>query len=206
MNSPAQQIRPSRVWYAVAALVLAAGATVFVILLVSFITGITALPQSMTRVIAPGAFDIKLDKPGDYTIFDEYQSIVGGRVFSNSGRLAGLSCTLTDKATGRNIPIAPASSSATYTTGSFAGRSLFEFTAPAAGVYTLTAEYSGVPAAPQSVLAIGQGFMKDILVSIIKMFVAIGTLVLSLLLSILIFVLTLIRRSQAIRRLQKYTA
>ncbi len=206
MSSTSQAIRPGRIWYALAAIVLAGGIAVFVILLVSFITDLTGMARSMTRVVAPGTFDITLDQPGNYTLFDEYQSVVDGQVYHNPGGLGGLTCTLTDKATGRKIPLIAASTTATYTTGAYAGRSVFDFTIPSPGVYTLTAQYARGAGGSQAVLSIDHGFLGGIVGSIIKMFGAIGVLTVSIVLSILIFVLTIVRRNRASRRLQENPA
>ena len=178
----------------------------FAVLLVDFVTGLTGMAQSLTRVVAPGTFDLNLDKPGQYTVFHEYESVVGGQVYSNPGGLDGLTCTLTDKATGRSIPVVAASASATYSMGSYAGRSVFDFTIPSPGVYTLTAQYAGGAAGSQAVLSIGHGFMGSVVGQILKLFVAIGALIFSILLSTLIFILTIVRRNLAWRRLRENAA
>jgi hypothetical protein len=201
MESAAQNIRPRRIWYGVAAIVLGAGVAVFLFLLIGFINGLAGMPRSMIRVVAPGSFDIRLDKAGEYTIFDEYQSVMGGRVYSHSGGLSGLTCTLTEKATGRSIPLTAPGGSETYSMGSYAGRSLFEFTIATPGDYRLSAEYGGA-GGPDAVLAIGHGFLGNLMRLMAELFAGVGTLIVSVLLAVVIFIITIVRRSVAKRRVQ----
>jgi hypothetical protein len=201
MESAAQDIRPGRMWYGVAAIVLGAGVAVFVVLLIGFINGIAGMPRSMIRVVAPGSFDVTLDKAGAYTIFDEYQSVMGGRVYSHSGGLSGLTCTLTEKATGRSIPLTAPTGSETYSMGPYAGRSLFAFNIATPGDYTLSAEYGGA-GGPDAVLAIGHGFMGNLMRLMAELFAGVGTLIVSVLLAVVIFIITIVRRNVAMKRLR----
>jgi hypothetical protein len=80
------KIKPSRWFYVLGFAVLVVGPIVFSIFLFSsLLSNVSSLTQMPSiQVIVPGASDIILSETGKYTIFYEYQSVVGNRVFSTT--------------------------------------------------------------------------------------------------------------------------
>jgi hypothetical protein len=67
---------------------------------------------------------------------------------------------------GQVIPLKSATG-ASYSVGSYAGRSLFDFEVPAPGTFEISATYDGGRRQPQTVLAIDRGFVEDLLRTIL---------------------------------------
>ena len=146
-----QPIRPAGWWYGAAVLVLLAGIGVFVALVFG---GVKGIGQNFTQIVVPGEQEVQLD-PGMYTIFHEYRSTVGGRVYSNPAQIAGLQVQVKSKTTGGNIAVAPSSVQSNYNVGSREGKSLLEFRIDQPGTYILSGDYAGGATGPQTVLAVG---------------------------------------------------
>lgn len=153
---------PGRRWYLVAALVALAGWTAMAFFLASRL-GDSA--ERMMRVVVPGQADLVLKEPGTYTIFHEYQSTFGGRVYDVDA-VSGLNVTVRTRPGGQDIPLKSAAGTR-YRVGSNAGRSLFDFEVRAPGTYQISARYDGGRKEPQTVLAIDRGFVGDLVMTIL---------------------------------------
>ena len=57
-----------------------------------------------TQVIVPGSGDITLQQTGKYTIFYEYRSVVGNRIYSTGENIPGIIVNITSKDTGDELP------------------------------------------------------------------------------------------------------
>ena len=193
-----QEIRPSRWYYGVAVLVLVAGAAGFAGLLFKNLSG---LGESLRQVVVPGKADLALTEPGDYTVFYEYRSVVGSKVYSTEKDLPGLECALVAKNSGSKVVLSRATSSSTYTLGGREGVSVFEFRVDQPGTYEFSAAYGAGKEGPEAVMAIGHDFTVHLLATI---FGALGLIFGSLALSVAIFVVTLIKRSKAQKQLQSF--
>ena len=101
------------------------------------------------QVLAPSSSDITLSQPGKYTVFYEYRSIVGNRVYSTSQDIPSIQINLVSKDTGDEIPLSSASVNRTYTIGSRSGVGLFDFVIDEPGAYELSASYPPAAAAGQ---------------------------------------------------------
>ncbi len=147
-------IRPSW-WYSLVGLPLfVLGVGLFVYFLSN---GITHVSDDLTQIVVPGEQKLTLRQPGTYTIFLEQQSVVNGRVYSNSDGVNGLTCKVTIVPANRDIPLRRASSSISYDVGGRSGRSVLEFQAKENGQYDVTCGYSEEAKGPQCVIAIGSG-------------------------------------------------
>lgn len=177
--------------YVTAGLIFVAGLVGFAVFLFLSLGG---LGKNLIQVVVPGETEIHLNEPGAYTVFHEYRTSAGGRIYSGSEGLPGLSCTLTSKKTGATIPLAPASSASRYDYGGRSGVSVMEFSIPEAGDYVLKSSYPPGQAAPEAVLAIDHGFIGKIFLTVFGGF---GILFGSLVTSLAIVVVTVIRRSKA---------
>ncbi|MEI7835785.1 MAG: hypothetical protein WCK05_05165, partial [Planctomycetota bacterium] len=114
-----------------------------------------------------GEGKLTFSRPGSYTIFHEYQSVMAGKVYSNPQGLAGLECVLKDSKTGRVVNLSPVNGSATYSIGSRAGVGVFDFCITEPGEYALTGRYTGPEPHGPTVLAVAREFLRELLVLIL---------------------------------------
>jgi hypothetical protein len=98
----------------------------------------------------PGSSDITLSQPGKYTVFYEYQTMVGNRIYSTGEDIPGIQVNLVSKESGDEIPLSSASVNRTYTVGSRSGIGLFDFAIDQPGTYELSASYPAVQGQQQS--------------------------------------------------------
>jgi hypothetical protein len=145
---------PGRVWYFIAALIFLAGLAAMLTLMVEQLSGIGS---RMIQVIVPGQSELTLDKAGTYTIFHEYRSTVGTRVFAVE-TVSGLSVTVRSKATGEDI-LLQTTTGASYTVEGRSGRSILNFKITEPGTYLLIAGYSDGRREPQTVITVDRGFV-----------------------------------------------
>jgi len=179
--------KPSGCFYGLGCLVGILGVIGFAAILVYGLSGLT---NKLQQVVMPGTHEIKLDEAGTYTVFHEHKSVVDNKVYAGPASISGLQCAIKSKG-GDEIPVTGSSMSSNYTVGSRSGYSIYEFTIQTPGTYTLTASYADGREEPKVVLAIGASFMKSLLFSI---FGCIGALLFGSVLSIVIIVVTYIKR------------
>jgi hypothetical protein len=190
-----QRIRPSRWYYVCAGVVFVAGWVLMALLLIKYLSGMGAKLQ---QVVVPGEAEITLREPGEYTIFYEYQSVVGNRVYSTEENLSGLECELVSKAKNSRIALSPSSMNSTYELGGRAGKSVFEFRIIQPGVYELSAGYPEGQPGPKVVLAVGKDFTVRILMSI---FGGLALVFGSSGIAVAVVLVTLIKRGKAKKQL-----
>ena len=150
----AQEIRPGKWLYGLAAVIFVAGWALFAVILWKSLSGIG---EGMQQVVVPGSAELTLAKPGSYTIFHEYESVVGSRIYSASRGVPGLECSLRSKATGASVEISPSHSNSTYSMARRSGVSVLDFRIDQPGIYILTAGYPSGQEGAETVLAVGQG-------------------------------------------------
>jgi hypothetical protein len=92
----------------------------------------------------PSSSDITLKQPGKYTVFYEYQSMVGNRIYSTGEDISNIQVNLVSNDTGDEVPLSSASVNMTYTIGSRSGVGLFDFTIGQPASYELSASYPPV--------------------------------------------------------------
>lgn len=155
LPAPTAAAPPGRIWYLVGLAIFIAGMATMAIFLVTRLMG---MEDGLARVVVPGEHRLVL-AAGNYTIFHETQSVIDGKIYASTG-LSGLSVTVTGP-DGSDVPLTTASSGR-YNFGGHTGYSAFDFKAPAAGDYTLAARYDGAPG-PETVLAVGAGFLSSLL-------------------------------------------
>ncbi|MDP6542811.1 MAG: hypothetical protein QGH60_02405 [Phycisphaerae bacterium] len=81
------EVKPSGWYYVLAGLVLAGGIAGFALFLFS---GLTDLSGGLTQMVVPGEHELTLSEAGDYTVFHEYRSVVGSKVYSTGqGGISG---------------------------------------------------------------------------------------------------------------------
>ena len=97
-----------------------------------------------TQVVVPGSSDITLQQTGKYTIFYEYRTMVGNRIYSTDENIPGIIVNIVSKDTGDEIPLSSASTNSSYSIGSRSGIGLFDFDIDEPGIYELSASYPAV--------------------------------------------------------------
>src|SRR5207248_11192533 len=133
-----QQVRP-RNWL----LVLVAIPPLLGGLLLAYFlwTSITGLGSRLAQVEVPGTASLRLDAAGTYTVFYEYQSTVGGHVYSTPRSWPGLQVTVASEQTGQAVPVRESAGTTRYTFSGRSGYAAVEFTADRPGAYRLDAHY-----------------------------------------------------------------
>ncbi|MGE5325794.1 MAG: hypothetical protein ACM3NO_02045 [Deltaproteobacteria bacterium] len=192
----ADAIKPGRGYYGLAGAILVAGIALFVIVLWK---GISSIPSRLQQVTAPGSAELTLAKPGDYTIFYEYQSVIGNRVYSTGEHVPGLECTLISKSSGSPVPVSRSTVDSSYSLGGRAGKSVFGFHIDQPGVYEIKSSYGQGQEGEEIVLAVGQGVGMAIVTGVLG---GLAALFGSMALSILIAVVTAVKRHNAAKRLR----
>jgi hypothetical protein len=151
---------PGRGWYVIALIVFLAGMAGMAAFLVS---KLASLGDNLTQIVVPGEKSLALEA-GGYTIFHELQSVIDGRIYA-SPSIAGLEVKVTGPG-GETVPIAQAGIGGRYSIAGRTGIAAFDFHAPTAGTYVVTAGYADGASEPQAVLAVGGGFVKGLLTTI----------------------------------------
>ena len=112
--APKAKIRPGRIWYLVALLVLLAGVAWLVVGLLSISSHIDSFP----RVAIPAGGQITLDHSGDYVIYYEGPG-------AQSGQIPAFRVRVTPASAGAAVQsLGPYNSSVTYAFGSHQGRAV----------------------------------------------------------------------------------
>lgn len=183
---------PGAWWYGVALAVLVAGGVLIYQVASSFLTN---LEGGFHQIVVPGEKTIALKKAGTYTIFHEKRSVVDGVAYATSN-LAGLKVTVRNALTSEPVEVRASSASMTYSFNSREGESAFEFTVPKPGRYTIAAGYQDATSTAKTVLAIGEGFMTNLIGFILSV---IGGIFGTLGVALYLFISTLIKRNRAKR-------
>jgi hypothetical protein len=160
-----KEVKPGRWYYALSLLILIAGGIVFGLFLSHNISGVTGTLQ---RMVVPSSYYITLSQAGRHTIFYEYRSTVGGKIYATEPRLRGMKGMLVYRDTGEQVKIFPPSATFSYSSG-VAGVSVMQFDIAKPGIYQFSAWYEAGPG-PQVVLAIGKGFQERVSAAIMGSF------------------------------------
>ena len=107
-----QKTKPSRWYYGLAALLPVLGCLITTAIIYR---GFPNLPgaletidvHNVTQVIVPGSADIPFPKKGAYAVYYEYRSLVDGLQSINEKIPPHLICSLTSKATGKEVGVSP---------------------------------------------------------------------------------------------------
>jgi hypothetical protein len=160
----------SRMWYLLAAAILAAGAAGAALFLPP---RLEALQERLVHVVVPGEAIVSLDQAGDYTIFHEARSVVDGTLY-HAEDISGLAVALHSAADGEGVALRHPGATTSYTIAGRSGTSIFSFAIARPGDYRLTAEYADGRREPRTVLAVGQGVVGGLFAAIL------GTLAIAL--------------------------
>lgn len=184
------RITSSRGYYVLAGVVFVGGWVLFALFLFKSLSGMGARLQ---QVVAPGETDLTLREPGNYTIFYEYHSVIGDKVYSTDESLSGLRCVLVSKANNSKVALSPSSMNSTYELGGRSGRSIFDFRIDQPGVYAISAGYPQGQQGPEVVLAVGKDFTTRLFATILEALALVfGTMGIA----VTITLVTLLKRSK----------
>lgn len=183
---------PGRIWYWVAGAVFLAGMAGAALFLVPKLSGIG---DRFTRVVVPGSAELALAEPGWYTIFHEARSVVDGTLYQVED-ISGLSVSVAALPGLQPVALSEPATSGSYDIGGHAGVSVLAFEVEHPGRFRLTAAYADGRAEPRTVLAVGQGFVGELLRAI---FGTVGIGFASIGAAVAIWVVTLLKRRNALR-------
>jgi uncharacterized membrane protein len=191
------KIKPSGWFYGLAFLILIVGIVLFVVFI---FYNLKTMPEGLSQMTAPGRGDITLTNAGKYTVYYEYQSVVGGRVYSTGENLpSGLQFAVLSKETGANIPITTSTMKSSYSIGNRSGVSVFDFAIEKPGTYEITSWYTEGQTGPEVVITVGQGFAANLLMTV---FGGIGICVGALVITLVIIIVTFVKRQKSKKMLQ----
>lgn len=165
---------PARGWYALAVAPMLIGLGVFLAVLIS---QLARLDDGLTQIVVPGERTLDL-QPGVQTVFLETRSVVDSKVYRVE-QVPGLTVKVVDP-DGRAVRVGAPSGSATYTLGDRQGEAIHVFRVRQPGAYRISAAYDD-GAGPETVIAVGAGFMGRLLTTVAA---ALGAIFLGLVLSI----------------------
>jgi len=206
MNNPNAQLypleptRPS-FWYVVFGFVIGLmGSGLFIWFLYN---GITHLADDYQQFIIPGMATIEFDEPGNYTIFHEYRSTVGERQFNSDADIQDFNFRLTNLKSGREIVLKHSRTNASYEFENRDGYTVFDFEINNPGDYLFEAWYPGSSNEEETVVAIGKGFMKSLMITIIG---SIAIFIIGWAAGTAIIVITLARRKKNKKMMKAYSS
>lgn len=165
---------PGRALYLLALLPPICG---FATLIIILVTRLPTLDDGLQQIVVPGSRDLAL-QPGVHTVFLERHSVVDGRVYAVD-ELSGLQVRV-QAADGTPVEVTTPVGSASYSLGARQGDAINVFRVETAGTYRVSASYEG-QAGPQTVIAVGLGFMTSIFATVLS---ALGAVFLGIILGV----------------------
>jgi hypothetical protein len=178
---------PGRIWYLVALAIFLVGMAAMAAFL---ITRLMSMDSGLTRFVMPGEQTLTLEA-GKFTIFHEPQSVVDGKIYSG-GSLGGMTVTVAGP-DGSDVPLT-AAGSGRYSFSGHTGFAVFDFTAASPGPYVIAGRYADGAPGPQTVIAVGAGFLSGLLTTIFgSLAIAFGGAIIAA----IIGVWTLVKRRRA---------
>jgi len=204
-----QKTKPKRWYYGLAAILPVLGCLIATAIIYR---GFPNLPgvletidiHNMTQVIAPGSADIMFPKKGAYAVYYEYRSLVDGVQYVNTKTPPPLICSLTSRATGKEVGVSPEYIEGnTYSTKDRerVGVHILSISMTEPGTYTFSCHYPDEGSVQKVVLAIGPNIVWELFNVVAKPIAAIlgGLVVLigSGAIAFLISIVIAIRRSQS---------
>jgi hypothetical protein len=161
---PTIQDKTSRWYYLLAPLIFVIACVLFGLILWS---GLGSINRNLVRLIVPGKTVLHLAKAGSYTVFYEYESIVGGQVFSTGESLQEINCSAQMANSNMDVPLSRPSTRTSYKTGEASGFSVLEFQIKTPGNYDFACDYRAGQEGNQVVFAVGPGISTKIWLTVL---------------------------------------
>ncbi len=146
----AQAIRPSRLWYWLAAAAVVASIVWLVLGLLLWFRSVHREVERLQRVPVPGSAEVRLAEPGGYTVYFE-----GPGASDGQAAVPPLRVSLTSAGGGQEITIRPYGGLLTYDIAGHSGRALGTFRIERAGTFVL--KTGGERLGPEADVAVGRG-------------------------------------------------
>lgn len=165
------KVKPSRFWFGIPMVIILAGLLSIVFLIIGFVKG----SQNDTfRIVVPGEKMMNLTKPGAYTIFYEFRSVVNGKSYTTESNLVGLRCALVNMSTGKEVLLLEPSGYTHYNNWDREGTSVLEFKIKKPGKYQFEGWYEKGKTGEKVVLAISpeDGRLFILILECIGIFIA----------------------------------
>lgn len=108
------------------------GAAIMIAGVIMFIVSIVGMASDMdtdsTRFVVPGEQEIKIEEPGKYIIYYEYQSTIDGVMYSTGNAdISGLGVLVINKSSDKKVDVTASTMNSTYSMNGRSGASMFEF-------------------------------------------------------------------------------
>lgn len=165
------------IWhYGISLLIIVLGFAAFAGLIYS---GIADMQSDLVQILVPSDEKLNWEKPGEYTVFYENNSMVNGKYYSTAEEYPDLHLSVMEISTGEYLRVYPAKESLTYSMGGRSGRSIMAFDVVRPGAYEVKTTYSGSTGS-EIVLAIGTGIKEGLFSTVLLSFaVILGSIVLA---------------------------
>ncbi len=149
---------PGKGWYVFAGAVGLAGVAAAAALAGWFVL----MFERSTQFVVPGRHVASLDRPGDYLVWNDYQTVFQGRSYNESRQLpSGVRVRVLDPASGRALDVL-ASQGATVSSGSENSVSVARFAVAQPGRYEIVVEGDF----PPRVFSVGRDFLFPMMATI----------------------------------------
>jgi hypothetical protein len=143
-----QSTGPSRVWYWVAGVAVAASVVWLAAGIFFGIRSLSRQVEGFQRVPIPGQAEVRFEEPRGYTVYFEGLGAADGQV-----AIPSLSVSLAPVGGGAEVPVYPYGGSATYSVGGRSGRAVGTFRIDAPGRFLIRTQ--GNPEGGQAEVAVG---------------------------------------------------
>lgn len=164
-------------------------------------SAISEIGDDFVQMTAPGTKDFDLSEVGEYTIFYENLSVVGGRLYSTGDAVpSGLEIEVVDVSSGEKVDLSSPKGSSSYSFGGRSGRSIAAFAIGHPGTYRMTAWYSQRVEGSEVVLAVGHGFFGRVISAVL---VSSAALFGSVIIAAIVLISAARRRQREEERLQE---
>ncbi|MCL2700369.1 MAG: hypothetical protein FWE88_01595 [Phycisphaerae bacterium] len=189
-----QPIRPRAMWYWIALVMFLGGIAILVSGVAQFVRVLSQPP--LARIVVPGSATVQLDAPGEYLLSYSLRAATEGVSSNQPPNTPSIQASVTDLATKQPVTLTN-NNSFSLTNSDMAAISVFSFNVNTPGQYQIDIAYAETPpTTPTEILVMSQNVFQ----TIITFFKHMGLSLLLGLLALIIFLVTIIRRSSAKRR------
>jgi hypothetical protein len=204
-ETPARQteVRPGRSWYIVAVLVAAATLAAVAALAVPLVRGFAEV-FSLEYLQAPGRGEVHLSKAGEYSVYAEVGRTYGGGgvTLTTTKSPPALDVTVRRADSGEQLPLSPGDAEMKLQVNNRHFRPIHRFSLDRPGTVVVESARAAGTGGRSVTLAIGaRKHGRDILRSVLRVFLILGTMLFGGGGALAVFLVTLLRRVRAKRRL-----
>jgi hypothetical protein len=158
-NMPAK-LKPSGIWYLIGSLLIAVGIAGFITLLVVGLQRTSKAVDNFARFVVPKEgteAKIRVDQPGTYTLYYEFQSKVDGVTYKAAQDVPADLKIVAKTEVGDELPVTPAPTEVNFSFSGTAGHSVSSVRIPAPGTFVV--RVTGGNATAPYVVSMGKGVL-----------------------------------------------